>query len=61
MTNLLTVEEVAKRLGLKKSTIYKYTSARKIPFVKLASSVRIKESDLERWVDEQRIVPISES
>lgn len=60
MVNLLTVEEVAKRLGLKKSTIYKYTSSKRIPFIKLAASVRVKESDLEDWVNAQRIKPISE-
>ena len=60
MTNLLTVEEVVKRLGLKKSTIYKYTSSRRIPFIKLSASVRIKEADLENWVNAQRIKPLNE-
>ena len=46
---LLTVSEAADFLGLSKSTLYKRTCARAIPFYKLGSRVLFEEDALVAW------------
>ena len=52
-----TVKEVASILGVSYSTAYDLTrrslEAGGIPAYKFGGSIRIKESDLKRWIDEQ--------
>lgn len=60
MTNLLSVSEAAEKLGLKSSTVYKKTSSKEIPFVKLGASVRFKEEELEEWINRQCVRPVTE-
>ncbi len=50
MTQLLTTEEVAGRLGLQVSTIRKLAYQRKLPFVKLGRAVRFREQDIEEFI-----------
>jgi len=58
MEQLLTVKEAAKLLGLSIKTLYSYTCARKLPFIKIQSSVRFKASDLESWIRKHAVEPI---
>lgn len=47
---LLTLDEAARFLGLPKSTIYKHTSAHKIPFYKYGGRcIVFDRSELEAW------------
>ncbi len=55
---LLNVEEVADLLRLKPSTIYKYTSGRKIPFIKRGKSIFFDEDDLKDWLNSMKIKAI---
>lgn len=54
-----TVKEVSEILGLSLSTIYDLTKrspeAGGLPAFKFTSVIRIKESDLQRWIDAQAI------
>ena len=50
VTQLLTVEEVSKRLGLKISTIRRRILERKIDYVKNGRSVRIPVETVERII-----------
>ncbi|MGA2380523.1 MAG: helix-turn-helix domain-containing protein [Spirochaetia bacterium] len=59
MERLLSVTELADRLGLAKATIYKRTCARTIPFIRIGNRPRFKESDIERWLNEQTVEPVS--
>ena len=55
---LLTIEEVAEFLGYKKSTIYKLTHERKIPFHKPAHGGRrifFKRDEIKQWIQANRI------
>jgi len=52
MDRLLTVAEVAERLGLKVATIRKMIFQRRIPVVKIGRSVRFKPEDIEKIVRE---------
>ena len=50
-TKLMSVDEAADFLGLRKSTIYKYVMVRKIPFFKLGNRTLFKEQQLLAWLD----------
>lgn len=51
---LLTVEEVAALLRVQVSTIYVWTSKRKIPFRKVGGRLRFDRSDVMRWTLPQK-------
>jgi excisionase family DNA binding protein len=47
---LLTLPEVAERLRLSYTTVYKYVRAEVIPAIQLEKGWRVKESDLEKFL-----------
>ena len=48
---LLTADEIAKRLKVRKNTIYVWVTRREIPFVKLpGNTTRFRLSDIEAWL-----------
>jgi len=55
MRKLLTVEEVAELLSVKKSTIYSWTHSGFIPHVKLGNKLRFKESEIEKWIEKRSV------
>ena len=57
MDKILTVPEVAKYLKLDKSTVYYMIQRKQIPHLKIGKSVRIRESDLLKWIEEKMIQP----
>jgi DNA binding domain, excisionase family len=59
---LLTAKEVAEYLRLSKSTIYKMTSQRIIPFIKLNNGkVLFKLSDINAWLEKRKNKPEDEN
>jgi excisionase family DNA binding protein len=50
---VLTIPEVAAYLKISKSKIYYLVSQKQIPHLKLGRNVRIRESDLQEWLDLQ--------
>lgn len=50
---LLTVKEIAKRLGVKKSTIYHWSHIGYIPTVKLGNLIRFRWSSILKWLDKR--------
>ena len=56
-TKLLSIGEAAKRLGLKKATVYKYVGLRAVPFVKLGSRVLFDPIRLDAWVKAHAVEP----
>ncbi len=53
MNKLLTPDEVAELLSVRKSTIYQWTHQGFIPHVKLGKFVRFKESDVSKWLEKR--------
>lgn len=52
MTNLLTVEQVAERLGVTKDWIWAQARAGLIPHVRLGRYRRFREEAIEQWLAE---------
>jgi excisionase family DNA binding protein len=55
---LLTVHDVAKLLQLKVSTVYKMSSSKEIPFLKVRGSLRFDIDDLKSWMQSRKVKPI---
>ena len=51
---ILTLKEVAAYLKLAEKTAYKLAAAGKLPGFKVGGSWRFKQSDIERWIEEQK-------
>ncbi len=51
--SLMTIDEVAKYLRMKKVTIYKHAQAGKIPGFKVGSSWRFKKSTIDKWITDK--------
>ena len=50
MKNILTIDEVAEKLKMSKSTIYKYSERSIIPSFKIGTSVRFFEEEIEKYL-----------
>lgn len=50
---VFTIPEVAAYLKISKSKIYYLVSQKQIPHLKLGRNVRIRESDLQKWLEVQ--------
>jgi excisionase family DNA binding protein len=57
MEHLLTIEQLAEILQVKKSTIYSWTFTRKIPYVKINGALRFKEKVISSWIESQEGEP----
>jgi len=51
---ILTLKEVAAYLKLAEKTAYKLAAAGKLPGFKVGGSWRYKQSDIDRWIEEQK-------
>jgi excisionase family DNA binding protein len=52
---MLTVCQVAERLGVKPATVRLWISKRKLAHVKLSRAVRVQESEVDRFIRENTI------
>jgi len=50
---VFTIPEVAAYLKISKSKIYYLVSQKQIPHLKVGRNVRIRESDLQKWLEPQ--------
>jgi excisionase family DNA binding protein len=50
--SLLTVKDVAKRLGVCKATVYRLCEEGKLGHVRVSNAVRVRPADLERFLGE---------
>ncbi len=51
--SLMTVDELAKYLRMKKVTIYKHAQEGKLPGFKVGSTWRFKKTTIDRWIEAQ--------
>ncbi len=50
---LLTVPQVAKKLGLSRTTVYVLINREGLPVVRFGRAVRISAPSLQKWVEER--------
>jgi len=53
MEKIYTVPQVAEYLQISRSKMYDWVKKGKIPHVRIGRNVRIRESDLQAWIDAQ--------
>jgi putative molybdopterin biosynthesis protein len=53
METIYAIPEVATYLKMSKSKVYDLVKKGKIPFIRIGKNVRIRQSDLMKWLDEQ--------
>ncbi len=51
---LLTIEEIADYLRVKKRTIYEWLKKGKIPAIKTVGQWRFKKTQIDNWLDKQQ-------
>ncbi len=51
--SLMTIDEVARYLRMKKVTIYKHVQEGKIPGFKVGSKWRFKKSTVDKWITDK--------
>jgi excisionase family DNA binding protein len=57
MERLLSIDELKEFLGVKKATIYSWTSQNKIPHVKLSKRlVKFREKEIMAWIATKSII-----
>ena len=49
---ILTVSETAAYLKLSKSKVYLLVQRKEIPYLKMGKSVRIRQCDLQEWIEQ---------
>jgi len=57
MKKLITFEEAVEVLQISKPTLYRLTSQKKIPHVKIGGRVRFLESQLAEWIESMIVQP----
>ena len=53
MDTIYTIPQVARYLKISKSKIYYLVAKRLIPHIRVGRNVRIRESDLNEWLNQQ--------
>jgi len=51
---LLTPDDVATLLGIKRSTVYDLARTGRMPVIKVGRALRFLRTDLEAWLEQQR-------
>ena len=52
---VLEIKDVSEMLGVSVSTLYKWVSEKKIPCHKVGSLVKFRQSEIEKWLDGNKI------
>lgn len=55
MDKLLTVTDICERYSVSRYTVYRWTSAGSIPFIKIGGLIRFRLDDLIKWEEKKLI------
>lgn len=58
---MLTVPEVAERLGTSQRFVRRLIAERRIPYTKLGRHVRIEDTDVDAFIAAGRVEPVAEA
>ena len=53
---MVSIAEMAKRLGVAKNTLYDWCAVRKIPHIKLGKFLRFDLFEIEAWLQDKRVM-----
>jgi excisionase family DNA binding protein len=54
-TEILTIDEVAKKINTSRSSIYKKAKTGIIPHIRMGAVIRFKVTDLEAWINAHKV------
>jgi excisionase family DNA binding protein len=54
---IFTVDELASYLKVTKSWVYERTHLNEIPYYKVGKFIRFRKKDVDRWLEENKVVP----
>lgn len=57
MNKLLTIDELAGRINIKKKMIYDLVYTKRIPYIKVGRLLRFKEDLIETWLQQRTYIP----
>jgi len=57
--NFITPEELADIFKISKSSVYRLIDKRQIPFFKIGGKLRFSQSDIDKYLENVRIEPIT--
>ena len=57
MEKLLTIDELAEVLSVKKSTIYQWVHIGLVPHIKVGRLLRFKEESIQKWLISREVEP----
>ena len=57
---LIGVHEAARYISVSVTTLYKWVSQRKIPYIKMGRLVKFDPMKLEEWIKQQTVMPMPE-
>jgi len=57
MEKLLTIDDLAQVLSVKKSTIYQWRHLGLIPYIKVGRFLRFREKDIQMWLSTREVKP----
>ena len=55
MEKLLTLQQIAQRLQISETTLYKLARDSKIPAIKVGNQWRFKLEDIDSWLESQKV------
>lgn len=55
MAVVMNIEELSAKVKVSVSTLRKKVMRKEIPHIKIGSSVRFLEADIDRWIEEQAV------
>jgi len=60
-SKLLTIQDVCRRLNLSRTTIWRLMNQHGLKFIRIGGARRVRESDLESWLEKHTISLSSDS
>jgi excisionase family DNA binding protein len=58
--SLMTIEEASRYLQLSVKCLYRYSSERKIPVIKISGrAIRFRREDLDAWIEKHTARPVA--
>ena len=56
LQDLVSITEMARRLGVAKNTLYDWCAVRKIPHIKLGKFLRFDLAEIDAWLQAKRVM-----